>query len=566
MKVTDYIVEFLQGKGIKDCFGYPGGVICHLIDSLSKFDGIRGHINYNEQGAAFAACGYAQAFGKPGVAFSTSGPGATNLITGIANAYFDSIPCIFITGQVDTYALSEGYPIRQRGFQETNVVSMVKDITKWAVRVDKPESIRYVLEKAYYIATSGNPGPVLLDLPADIQRADINIENVEKYAEPIEKEINYDDCVSGIVSMLLQCKRPVIIAGNGIKQSNMKVDFATLVERMGVPVVMSLPAIDLLPTNNMLNFGFIGTNGHRYANFLLGKSDLIIAIGSRLDIRQTGLSRDKFAPQAKIVRIDIDCDSLNYKVHEDDIDYCVDVRKLIPRLLNQPLSFDFSEWIDVCNVIKDKLLGYDDRDYNRLIGDICKYIPNDIIYMIDVGQHQLWFAQSGKIKERQGVHMSAGHGAMGYSIPAAIGAFYATKKTVIAICGDGGFMMNVQELQTIKRDCLPVKIICINNSSLGMIRGFQERNFEGNYQLTTETTGYLAPNIQKIAEAFDMKYSYVESANDINLVDFVDMKPEIIEVRISKNTVLEPNFGKNGFIQDQMPYLDRNIYNELMSL
>ena len=319
MKVTDYIVYFFAKKGITTCFGYPGGVICHFIDSVSKQSELKMHINYNEQGSSFAACGYAQYQNRPGIAFSTSGPGATNLVTGIANAYFDSIPCFFLTGQVDTYAFSDGYPVRQRGFQETNVVSMVKDISKWSIRIDDPQKIRYCLEKGYYMATSGNPGPVVLDLPADVQRADVDVDKLEPYVEPDAANVDYDTIRDDLFKLLSTYKRPVIIAGSGIKRANQKEPFICFVEKMGIPVVSSLPMIDILPFDHPLYFGFIGTNGHRYANFLLGKADLIISFGSRLDIRQIGLARDKFAPQAQLVRIDIDDKALGYEVNNNEM-------------------------------------------------------------------------------------------------------------------------------------------------------------------------------------------------------------------------------------------------------
>lgn len=566
MKVTDYIISFFANKGIYEFFGYPGGVICHLIDSASKYPNVHLHINYNEQGASFAACGYAQYSCKPGIAFSTSGPGATNLVTGIANAFFDSTPCIFLTGQVDTYAFADGFPIRQRGFQETNVVSMVSSISKWAVRIDNPDKIRYCLEKAYYIATSGNPGPVLLDLPADVQRAEVDIDSLDSFNEPEGLNIDYKHISREIFSLLSQSKRPVILAGNGIKLSGERKRFRSLIEQIGIPVVFSLPAFDLLPYNHPLNYGFIGTNGHRYANFLLGKADLIIALGSRMDIRQIGLDRGNFAPQAQLIRVNIDKEAFAYHVNDNELNYYADLASFISEFSKQTFNNDYSEWIDICKQIRMPLIRYDSREYNLLIEKISDIFPNNVNYAIDVGQHQLWFAQSFKIKDQQCVFMSSGHGAMGYALPAALGIYYASFTPVIVFCGDGGLMMNVQELQYIKREQLPIKIICVNNSSLGMIRGFQERNFNGNYQLTTEASGYLAPDLRKLAYAFDLKYSCVKSIEDTKSINIQDMKPELIELKISNETVLEPNFGRTGKIQDQLPYIDRELYNKIMSM
>lgn len=566
LKVTDYIVEFLRSKGINDFFGYPGGVICHFIDSASKYPEVNTHINYNEQGSAFAACGYAQSSGRPGVAFATSGPGATNLLTGIANAYFDSVPCIFLTGQVDTYALSEGYPVRQRGFQETNVVSMVKDISKWAIRIDAPNDIRWCMEKAYYEATSGNPGPVVLDLPADVQRAEVDVDKIRGFKPQLPCYHDTSYASNFIIDALSCSRRPVFLLGNGVKLAGLTSEIRELIEKVKVPIVSSLPAFDVLPFDSPYNYGFIGTNGHRYANFLLSKADLIVSIGSRLDIRQIGLGRDKFALQAKLIRIDIDEESFAYRVRDDEVNVCVDLREFIPSLLKCEFQRDNSDWLNVCAAIKSELIGFDDREYNLLLSLLSKYVPNHSLIALDVGQHQLWFAQSFKVKDDQQVYMSSGHGAMGYSLPAAIGLYYASHKTVFVVCGDGGLMMNVQELQFIKREHIPIKIVCVNNASLGMIRGFQERNFACNYQLTTEASGYLAPDLDKIAYVFDMNYSLVQSEDDMSNVHFNDLEPGLIELRISKETVLEPNFGRTGSIQDQMPYMDRGLFNRLMSL
>lgn len=564
MKVTDYIIEFLVEKNITDIFGYPGGVICHLIDSVSKYSNITAHVTYNEQGAAFAACGYAQASHKVGVAFATSGPGATNLVTGIANAYFDSTPAIFFTGQVDTYASAAQYPVRQRGFQETDVVGMTSSISKWAIRVDNPLNIKCVLEKAYYIATSENPGPVVIDLPADVQRAEVDIESLTGFYE--EKSSVLELEIDKVIEILSKSSRPVILAGNGIKQAQLKKQFNKLVEKAEIPVVSSLPAFDLLEHKNQYNFGFIGTNGNRFANFIVGKCDLIIALGSRLDIRQIGLARDKFATQAQLIQVNIDESQFNYKVNNDEINIHADLKQFIPRLTEVVKCNGNGKWIEVCKELKHQLQGYDSKEYNLRIEELCDRIPENTNITIDVGQHQLWIAQCMKIKAGQDVYMSAGHGAMGYSIPAAIGVHYATHKPVVAFCGDGGLMMNVQELQFIARERIPIAIVCVNNYALGMIRGFQERNFNGNYQLTTSDSGYSVPDLNKMSDLFEFEYRCVESKDEINSLVIDTSQPTFIELRISTETVLEPNFGKNGLIQDQMPYINRELFDKLMSL
>ena len=568
MKVTDYIVEFLILKGITDVFGYPGGVICHFIDSLTKYNRIKDHINYHEQASAFAACGYAQESGLPGVAYSTSGPGATNLITGIANAYYDSIPSIFITGQVDTYSLKGSLSVRQRGFQETDVIGIVRPITKYAVRVDDPLRIRYELEKAFYYAVEGNPGPILLDLPADVQRAFVDENTLLGYEVPSVCECNIDTYVNEITSMLEVSKCPCILLGCGMKQRGLKQIVQEIAENSDIPVVTSMPAVDVLPASHRNCFGFAGANGHRYANFVLGKSDLIIAMGTRLDLKQVGNNRSQFARQAKIIRVDIDHGNLEHKVHNDEIQFQTDIRDIVPALKDKLTTnnLNFSEWNNVCTTIKTKLQGYDDEPYTAILKRFSQTLPDEICITADVGQNEVWIAQQFEFKKNQRFHISAGHGAMGYSLPAAIGVYYASKKPVVSFNGDGGIQINIQELQFLAREKLPITVVIINNHSLGMIRGFQEANFEKNYSQTTETTGYSAPDFSKIAEAYELGYNSICSIEDAERYVINQEYPTVVEIMIPNETQLNPNFGRNGFIQDQRPYINRNLYEEIMNL
>ncbi len=563
MKVTDYIVSFFKEKGINHIFGYPGGVICHLIDSVAKADGIEAHIAYNEQGAAFAACGFAQSSNSLGVAFSTSGPGATNLVTGIANAFFDSIPTLFITGQVDTYASNQKTGLRQRGFQETDVVSMVKPLTKYAVRVDEASNIKYFLEKAFFEATNGNPGPVLLDLPADIQRSDIDVAALKGFTPKSKKGIQLAE-IKQIIDILKQANRPVFLIGNGVKVSGSIERTVALIEKYIAPAVTSLPAFDVFPFNHPNYFGFIGTNGQRYANFVFGKADTIIALGSRLDIRQIGLDRAKFFKGKRLIRIDIDPLQIKNRIIDDEVDVCADLKEVLLEL--HKCSFNFTRWNNICTLIKEKLIGYDDEEYNRMYSVMSETLPKDALITLDVGQNQIWFAQSAHLSGQR-VYMSAGHGSMGYSLPAAIGVYYGTHKDVYCFNGDGGLMMNIQELQFVKREALPIKIICFNNHALGMIRGFQERNFNKNYSLTTESTGWQSPDFEKIADAFGFPFFRYESLDEIKrTMSDLPKGPVFIEISYKGETNLIPNFGKTDLIQDQLPEIDRKLFDELMRL
>ena len=566
MKVSDYIVEFLIEKEVEHVFGYPGGMVTHLMDSFSKYENkIRAHVCYHEQAASFEACAYAQASGKVGVAYATSGPGATNMITGICNAYFDSIPVVFITGQVNTFESKEGYCVRQRGFQETNIVNMVKDVTKYAVYVEEANKIAYYLEKAYQIALDGRKGPVLLDIPMNIQRTEIDRDKLVHYDYVSGQNVEFKD--ENILQCLLEAKRPCILLGAALKMVPRQ-KILKFVEQMGIPVVTSMVAMDLLPTENEFNYGFIGAYGDRTANFVVAKSDLVLVLGSRMDVRQVGGKRSNFAPDATIIRVDVDENELHYFIREDEINIQADVGKVIDYLLMAYPESEkkYTEWNHVCKRIEDKLIGMDDKIPNYFVKKISQYVPENVCITTDVGQNQVWVAQSYKTKVGQQILYSGGHGAMGYSLPAAIGAYYATKKAVICFNGDGGVQMNIQELEFIRREQLPIKIIIFNNYALGMIRHFQEMYFDSNYAQTVRGKGYDSPDFEGIACGYGIPYFGYENIDDVT-DQFMEIDgPVIVEIKLNGETYVFPKleFGKPN--QDQEPLIDRKLFQELMEL
>lgn len=577
MKVSDYIVEFLIKQGITDVFGYPGGMVTHLMDSLGKYsDRISTHITYHEQGAAFAACGYAQASDKAGVAFATSGPGATNLMTGICNAYFDSIPTVFITGQVNTFESKKEKHIRQKGFQETDIISMVKDVTKAAFYIEDANEIRQVLEEAFYIAQQDRKGPVVIDIPMNISRAEIDERALAGYQKPElldtspERE-RYEQCVR---EALKNAKRPCLLIGNGIKTAHQIEAVREIVRKSHIPVVSSMLAVDVIPEESGLEgtyYGFVGAYGNRTANFVVAKSDLLICLGSRLDVRQVGGERANFAPQARIIRADIDVYELENYIRPDEEQFVLPLSEALPALGRAMAAApDYREWLKVCQEIKKSIKYIDEKEPNRAVNAISRQVPDGYSVLADVGQNMVWVAQSFRMKEAQRVYMSGGHGAMGYALPAAIGVYYATHRPVICFSGDGGFQMNMQELQLIVREKLPIKMIVMNNESLGMIRHFQEMYFDSNYYYTTQNNGYTIPDFVAVAHAYGIQAVKVAGTEAIaGMKDaFHDnrMEPQLIEVMLGDRTVVSPKleFGKPN--QDQEPLLDRNVYEYLMNL
>lgn len=568
MKMSDYAVEYLISKGITDVFGYPGGMVTQLMDSFAHYsDKISAHVTYHEQAAAFAACGYAQTSGKPGVAYATSGPGATNLITGIANAYFDSIPTIFITGQVNSNESKRSYGVRQRGFQETDIVSIVNPVTKYAVYVDKAEDLPREIEKAYAISMSGRRGPVLLDIPMNVFRNEIEMSapgvNSEIYDVCNDNSYDVDAVATEIRKVLEKSVSPVVLLGAGVKSMGIEDEIRSEICRVGIPVVSSMIAFDVMK-NNKFYYGFLGAYGMRTANFIVAKSDLIISVGSRLDIRQVGFNRALFAPNAKILRFDVDTGELEYRVHQDEVQICADLETVAEALKHIGLK-DYSSWITLCDEIRNQLESIDDNHIGQMMESLSDQIPDGSVITTDVGQNQVWVAQYFKVKPHQKVLFSSGHGAMGYSLPAAIGAYYGSgKKPVYCITGDGGLQMNIQELQFIAREQIPIKIVVLNNNALGMIRHFQEMYFDSRYFQTKPEGGFSSPNFSKVALAYGIKGQQVE-ADEVSTIGLSD-GPELLEVMIRENTYVVPKleFGKPN--QDQEPLIDRKLYERIMNM
>ena len=567
MKASDFIVEYLISRGINDVFGYPGGMVTHLMDSFAKYaEEISAHVTYHEQGASFAACGYAQASGKVGVAYATSGPGATNLVTGICNAYFDSIPTVFITGQVNTNEAKGDYGVRQRGFQETDIVSIVKPVTKYATYVESADKLKKCLDDAFYAATNARMGPALLDIPMNVFRAEVS-ETLSMATIDGNDKTDVVAIVESLTKLLEESSRPCILIGNGVKMTHGAEHVKKFIDKYSLPVITSMIAFDALGDDSNC-YGFLGAYGTRTANFIAAKSDLIVSIGSRLDIRQVGAIRSNFAPEAKIVRFDIDAGELSYPLHEKEYHFCVSMKTVTRALDAIVLSKDYSPWRAVCKEIQRSLMGIDQNNVVALMEKISTDVPAATVITTDVGQNQVWVAQSFKLKRGQQVLFSGGHGAMGYSLPAAIGACYAVgKKTVLCIAGDGGMQMNIQELQFIAREKLPVKVVVLNNNALGMIRHFQEMYFDGRYFQTKPEGGYSAPNFAKIAEAYGIKSRRIAVQSFDGIAElFEDDKPALVEILIDGDTYVTPKleFGKPN--QDQEPLLDRVLYNRIMGM
>jgi len=575
MKASDYIVEFLVQNEIDKVFGYIGGAVANFYDSLDKNSSIETVNTIHEQGAGFAAEGYARVSGKTGVATATSGPGATNLITPIGSCYFDSVPTLFITGQVNTYEYKYDQPVRQIGFQETDIVSIIKPITKYAVMVNKLEDLRYELEKSYYLSQHGRKGPVLIDIPMNIQRADFQPEEEKSFYDS-EEFRKYEDehadtfRLQEIKELLEVSKRPVILLGGGARISNAEQEIYKFLTTFEIPVVHSLMGKDIVKDSYKLNLGLIGAYGNRYGNLSLANSDLIIVLGSRLDTRQTGTDLKTFAREAKIVQVDIDVHELGSKIRADILIQS-DIKAFVAALNTLNVNMNISMWKDKLLSYKEKfpsVVGIDQNDKvpNQIIHEISKYLSDDDIVCVDVGQHQMWVAQSLDIRNDQRVLFSGGMGAMGCALPTAIGAALSQKKRAIVIVGDGGFQMNIQELEILRRRNLPIKIFVMNNANLGMVRQFQEIYFEENYAGTKKD--YSVPDFEKIASAYGIKSCTVSNISDIYKTIQKALTtdiPELVNIELVESlTTVEPKLIVNKPIEDMYPFLDRDEFKSQM--
>lgn len=572
MKAADYIIEYLKKFNIRHYFGYQGTMIAHFVDSIGKDPDVENHVCYNEQGAALAAVGYAKLTGELAVAYATSGPGALNLLNGVADAYYDSAPVLFFTGQLNTYEYTDVPELRQQGFQEADVVDIAKPITKYAVKVEKEEDLPEILEKAVKSIFTGRKGPALIDIPMNIQRGriDVPILDAELYYDTTGNE---DEAAAEICEAVKKAKAPMLLLGNGLtKDPSERQNIVEMIEKTGIPVMTTMLGRDILPANHPLNYGYIGSAyGHRYTNLLSDKkADLIVALGASMCRRQTG-NPSKFAVNAKIIRVDIDPVETSRKVHDDELSFTADANSVL-RIISE-MSMDVSEkWLDVCSYTRKKLQDFEvtapGREPNRFLKALGEESKEDAVFCCDVGQHQVWSAQSIGIHGSQRMLFSGGHGAMGFALPAAIGASYASKGRVYAVAGDGAFQMNIQELQWLVRENLDITAVVMNNRSLGLIQQQQDDFFDKYHIGATADGGFTSPSFSEIAKAYGIKTASADSVESFKnaMDDQPDKGPYLIEVSMEDGTKAYPKtyFGEEMY--NQKPYVQKELMDELLAL
>ncbi len=528
MRVADYIFKYLADYGIKHVFLVVGGSAMHLNDALKKERRIKYVCNHHEQGAAIAAEGYARTKGELAVVNVTSGPGGTNTLTGVIGQWLDSVPVLYLSGQVKyetTIASVPGSCLRQLGDQEINIIDIVKPVTKYAKMITDPETIKLELDRALCIATSGRQGPVWLDIPLNVQGALIDErsfqneknENMNNIPPAVE-----DDMISAVIEELQKAKRPLLIAGHGIRISKAKEQFLELVDLLDIPVVTTFNGFDLIASKSDNFIGRIGTLGSRAGNFALQNADLVICLGTRNNIRQVSYNWDSFAGHAKKIIIDIDSAELHKKTVKGDLLIHSDVKVFITKFLERiPCGFNVDKtWLEWCllrkkkyPVVLDEYKVPNEHSVHpyHFIEELTAALDDNAIVVAGNGTACVVLFQAGIVKAGQRIFWNSGCAAMGYDLPASIGAALAGNQDVICITGDGSLQMNLQELQTIKHYNLPVKMFILNNQGYHSIELTQTDFFNRNFIGCNRESGVSFPDNSKLADLYGLKYYRINS-------------------------------------------------------
>ncbi len=586
MRVADYIADRLYQEGIKDVFMVTGGGMMFLSDGVTQHPHLRVICNHHEQASAMAAIGYAKYNQSLAAAFVSTGCGATNTITGLLNAWQDNVPVVFISGQVKRKETvrNSGLKLRQIGTQEADIISIVESISKYSVMVNEPNEIAYHLEKAIYLAKTGRHGPVWLDIPMDVQGAIIEEKNLKKF-NPKElkkeyKEIPSKQEVHDVIKYIKNAKRPVIIAGQGIRLAKALPEFKKFIDTYKIPVVAPYLGVSNLPTDHPSYIGVIGTKASRSGNLAVANSDLVISMGSRLSVTAIGYEYELFAREAKKVVIDIDPVEHKKKTISIDLFVNADIKEFLKQITMPGYETD-KNWASICLGWKKKypvcLPEY--SAYKKgislyyFVDTMSRVMKKDSVVVSDAGSAFYVTSQAIHIKDEQRYITSGGQAEMGYTIPAAIGACIARgKKDVIGITGDGSFQMNIQELQTIAHSNLPVKLFVWNNNGYLSIRATQNKFFNGRLIGTDDTSGLSFPDIKKIAYAYGITYFKLAKSTTLkeDLKKVLAHKgPVICEVMCIENDLVIPMAAsmrkEDGTmvskpLEDMFPFLDRKEF------
>ena len=571
MKVSDYVFSFLRDKEIDTVFYLPGGGCMHLLDSLGRNAEVRGVSLLHEQAVAVAAESYANTTGKPGCALVTTGPGGTNTVTGVLAAYLDSSPVFFLSGQVKTTDLKSRFGVRGHGSQEADIVEIVSSITKYSVMITDKSQIRFELEKAWHEMTSGRSGPVWIDIPLDVQGAQVEPDELERFTPECEDS---DDDVSPIINALNLSKRPVIIAGNALRAC--LPEFRRLIEHLKIPVIPTWKAMDIIPNDDPLYAGRAGGMGDRHGNLTMQNSDLLLCLGARLDFSITGFDRSEWAVNAKKLVVEIDPPEI---VKLGDLPKLIpiiaDIRDVVTELLSRTDEIRIAElaaWTEQISKWKSKY------PITAQEGSLTTYsLIQELSGQLTEGAHiapcsagttaEIFF-QAFTVKSGQVIRSSHGLGAMGFEIPNAIGMSVANDgNSVVCIAGDGGMQLNIQELAVISGRNLPIKIFVINNRGYASIRNMQNTHFEGNQIGCDKESGLYLPDLEKLATAYDIAYSQINSLDKLSecVKNVLSLQDAVIcEVIVEGDCLVTPRTAtqiladgtmRSSPLENQFPFL-----------
>ena len=580
IKVSDYIAKRLKELGVEHFFMVSGGGAMHLNDSLGRELSYTAH--HHEQACAFAAEGYARVEQKLAVVNVTAGPGGLNCLNGVFGQWTDSVPVLYLSGQVKRQTMKDDSRsnLRQLGDQEVDIVSCVKGITKYACCVKEPNEIKYHLDKAIFEATNGRFGPCWLDIPIDVQASVIEENELVDFVPKEKKEQVSDNVLSFVIKKLKNAKAPLIVAGHGIRLSGMQKVFATLVEDIKIPVVTTFNGFDMLNSDNPYYIGRIGSLGQRAGNFALQNADVILFLGTRNNVRQVSYNWENFAPNAYKIIVDIDKEELEKPLVKPDYPICADLKAFLPMLKEFANSCEKLEWVNFCSKLKNKY-SFENHKENVQKEDIIepyhftyaltKSLNQDDIFIMANGSACVCTFQNAVVKEGQRFILNSGDASMGFALPAAIGACFSNpNKRVICLEGDGSIMMNLQELQTVVHNNLPIKLFVINNSGYSSIRQTQRNFFNGHMTGSGIDSGVSVPDFVAIAKAFGLnafKISNPKTMDDeikrvlefsgpvlceVMVEQEYNFAPKLSARRLDDGTMVSPT------LEDMSPFLDRD--------
>lgn len=588
MKLSDYVVEFLVEQGIRHVFLVSGGAVAHLVDSAARNPRMTYVCPEHEQNAGTAADAYARITGKMGAVFTTSGPGATNLVTSVCNSYFDSIPTIFITGQVATFRIRPSERLRQKGFQETDVISIFKSITKYATQLRRAEDIKYVLQESVHAATSGRMGPVLVDIPDDLQRVEIEPEKLRGF-KPSEDQANERNAISDVSAVkdvfaaIRAAKRPILILGAGVRLTKTIPEALRFAEYFRIPFLLTWGAMDVVEHGYELNMGGVGVCGPRAGNFAAQTSDLVVALGTRLSQMITGGKQNLFAPHAKKIMADIDAEELSKFGPNDvvlDLKIQCDLREFFAeceRLYTPGEEDRFMEWRQQINEWRQRYPICLPSSYERkervdayvFIKELSEAAKEGDVVFTDAGGNLSQTMQAFEVKKGQRLISAWNHSPMGYALPASIGAAFASDEDVLCIIGDGGIMMCLQELAVIAKHNLPIKIFIFNNRGHAIQKQTIDTWLNSRYVAVDEASGLAFADFEKVGQAFGLPIVTIGNHEElkVKLSQVLGVKgPVLCNVEIVVDQRIVPMLRFGSGLEDLDPKLPREEVDAVMAV